>query len=451
MEDTIVAISTALGVGAISIIRVSGKESIEQVDKIYKSKKLKEQPSHTIHYGHIIDGENIIDEVLVSIMRGPKSFTSEDVVEINCHGGIAATNKILELLIKNGCRLAEPGEFTKRAFLNGRIDLIEAESVMDVIHAKTEKSLKLAQNQLSGKVSNMIHELRQQMIEVIANIAVNIDYPEYEDIEEMTNEMLVDRVKNVRERVEKILYESKNGKLIRNGIMTAIIGKPNVGKSSILNILLEENKAIVTEIEGTTRDIVEGYINIDWITLNLIDTAGIRETEDIVENIGVQKSKEYIEKADLILFVVNGNQELSIEEKELLENVKKKEYLIVVNKGDLDHNIDLTDIEESRIVWISALKNTGIDELKQKVKEIFELEKLETTDLTYLSSARSIGILEQVLNSVSEIENGIKNNMPIDMIELDIKEAWNLLGTITGESYEDELIDQLFTQFCLGK
>ena len=451
MEDTIVAISTALGVGAISIIRVSGKESIEQVDKIYKGKKLKEQPSHTIHYGHIIDGENIIDEVLVSIMRGPKSFTAEDVVEINCHGGIAATNKILELLIKNGCRLAEPGEFTKRAFLNGRIDLIEAESVMDVIHAKTEKSLSLAQNQLSGKVSNMIHDLRQQMIEVIANIAVNIDYPEYEDIEEMTNEMLVDRVKNVRERVQKILYESKNGKLIRNGIMTAIIGKPNVGKSSILNLLLEENKAIVTEIAGTTRDIVEGYINIDGITLNLIDTAGIRETEDIVENIGVQKSKEYIEKADLILFVVNGNQELSIEEKELLENVKKKEYLIVVNKGDLEHNIDLTDIDESRIVWISALKNTGIDELKQKVKEIFELEKLETTDLTYLSSARSIGILEQVLNSVSEIENGIKNNMPIDMIELDIKEAWNLLGTITGESYEDELIDQLFTQFCLGK
>lgn len=451
MEDTIVAISTAIGVGAISIIRVSGKEAIEEVDKIYKGKNLRNQPSHTIHYGHIYDGDNVVDEVLISIMKGPKSFTAEDVVEINCHGGIASTNKILELLIKNGCRLAEPGEFTKRAFLNGRIDLIEAESVMDVIHAKTEKSLTLAQNQLSGKVSNMIHDLRQQMIEVIANIAVNIDYPEYEDIEEMTNEMLVDRVKNVRQHVEKILSESKNGKLIRNGIMTAIIGKPNVGKSSILNLLLEENKAIVTEIAGTTRDIVEGYVNIDGITLNLIDTAGIRETEDIVENIGVQKSKEYIEKADLILFVVNGNQKLSEEELELLENVKKKEYLIVVNKGDLEHNIDLTSIDESRVVWISALENTGIDELKQKIKEIFELEKLDTADLTYLSSARSIGILEQVLNSVSEIEKGIENDMPIDMIELDIKEAWNLLGTITGESYEDELIDQLFTQFCLGK
>ena len=451
MEDTIVAISTAIGVGAISIIRVSGKEAIEQVNKIYRGKNLKEQLSHTIHYGHIYDNDSVIDEVLVSIMKGPKSFTAEDVVEINCHGGIASTNKILELLIKNGCRLAEPGEFTKRAFLNGRIDLIEAESVMDVIHAKTEKSLKLAQNQLSGKVSEMIHNLRQQMIEVIANIAVNIDYPEYEDIEEMTNEMLVDRVKNVRGQVQKILNESKNGKLIRNGIMTAIIGKPNVGKSSILNILLEENKAIVTEIAGTTRDIVEGYINIDGITLNLIDTAGIRETEDIVENIGVQKSKEYIEKADLILFVVNGNQQLSKEELEILESVEKKEYLIVVNKGDLEHNIDLANIDESRIVWISALENKGIEELKQKIKEIFELEKLDNVDLTYLSSARSIGILEQVLHSASEIEKGIENNMPIDMIELDIKEAWNLLGTITGESYEDELIDQLFTQFCLGK
>ena len=451
MEDTIVAISTAIGVGAISIIRVSGTEAIDQVDKIYIGKNLKEQPSHTIHYGHIYDNNNVIDEVLVSIMKGPKSFTTEDIVEINCHGGIASTNKILEILIKNGCRLAEPGEFTKRAFLNGRIDLIEAESVMDVIHAKTEKSLKLAQNQLSGKVSEMIHNLRQQMIEVIANIEVNIDYPEYEDIEEMTNEMLVDRVKKVREQVQKILNESKNGKLIRNGIMTAIIGKPNVGKSSILNILLEENKAIVTEIAGTTRDIVEGYINIDGISLNLIDTAGIRETEDIVENIGVQKSKEYIEKADLILFVVNGNQQLSKEELEILESVQNKEYLIIVNKGDLEHKIDLTNIDESKIVWISALENVGIDELKNKIKALFELEKFDNVDLTYLSSARSIGILEQVLHSVSEIENGIENNMPIDMIEIDIKQAWNLLGKITGESYEDELIDQLFSQFCLGK
>jgi len=451
MEDTIVAISTAIGVGAISIIRISGNDAIDKVNQIFKGKDLTKQESHTIHYGHIINNKDIIDEVLVSIMKGPKSFTAEDVVEINCHGGIASTNKILEILIKNGCRLAEPGEFTKRAFLNGRIDLIEAESVMDVIHAKTEKSLKLAQNQLSGKVSMMIHNLRQQMIEVIANIAVNIDYPEYEDIEEMTNEMLVDRVKNVREQVDKILNESKNGKLIRNGIMTAIIGKPNVGKSSILNLLLEENKAIVTEIAGTTRDIVEGYVNIEGITLNLIDTAGIRETEDIVENIGVQKSKEYIEKADLILFVVNGNQKLSKEELEILENVKKKKYLIIINKSDLEHNIDLSNIDKSRIVWISALKDIGINELKQKIKEIFELEKLESNDLTYLSSARSIGILEQVLQSVNEIENGIQNNMPIDMIEIDIKEAWNLLGTITGESYEDELIDQLFSQFCLGK
>ena len=451
MEDTIVAISTASGVGAISIIRVSGNESINKVNEIFKGKNLTTQESHTIHYGHIIDNENVIDEVLVSIMKGPKSFTAEDVVEINCHGGIASTNKILEILIKNGCRLAEPGEFTKRAFLNGRIDLIEAESVMDVIHSKTEKSLKLAQNQLSGKVSEMIHNLRDQMLDVIANIAVNIDYPEYEDIEEVTNEMLVDKVKYVKETIENILKESKNGKIIRNGITTAIIGKPNVGKSSLLNILLEENKAIVTEIAGTTRDIVEGYVNIDGIALNLIDTAGIRETDDIVENIGVQKSKEYIEKADLILFVVNGNQELTESEQDILENIKQKEYIIVINKSDLEHKINLEEKDDSRIVWISAKENKGIEELKQKIKKLFELEKLETTDLNYLSSARSIGILEQVLEAIKEIENGVNNNIPIDIIELDIKNAWNLLGTITGESYEEELLDKLFSQFCLGK
>ena len=451
MEDTIVAISTASGVGAISIIRVSGNESINKVNEIFKGKNLTTQESHTIHYGHIIDNENVIDEVLVSIMKGPKSFTAEDVVEINCHGGIASTNKILEILIKNGCRLAEPGEFTKRAFLNGRIDLIEAESVMDVIHSKTEKSLKLAQNQLGGKVSEMIHNLRDQMLDVIANIAVNIDYPEYEDIEEVTNEMLVDKVKYVKETIENILKESKNGKIIRNGITTAIIGKPNVGKSSLLNILLEENKAIVTEIAGTTRDIVEGYVNIDGIALNLIDTAGIRETDDIVENIGVQKSKEYIEKADLILFVVNGNQELTESEQDILENIKQKEYIIVINKSDLEHKINLEEKDDSRIVWISAKENKGIEELKQKIKKLFELEKLEPTDLNYLSSARSIGILEQVLEAIKEIENGVNNNIPIDIIELDIKNAWNLLGTITGESYEEELLDKLFSQFCLGK
>ena len=451
MEDTIVAISTASGVGAISIIRVSGNDAIDKVNQIFEGKDLKKQESHTIHYGHIKNEEDIIDEVLVSIMKGPKSFTTEDVVEINCHGGIASTNKILEILIKNGCRLAEPGEFTKRAFLNGRIDLIEAESVIDVIHAKTEKSLKLAQNQLSGKVSKMINNLRDQMLDVIANIAVNIDYPEYEDIEEVTNEMLVAKVKYVKETVENILKESKNGKIIRNGITTAIIGKPNVGKSSLLNILLEENKAIVTEIAGTTRDIVEGFINIDGVALNLIDTAGIRETDDIVENIGVQKSKEYIEKADLILFVVNGNQELTEEEQEILKNIKQKEYIIVINKSDLEHKLNLKEIDESRLVWISAKENKGIVELKQKIKHLFELEKLETDDLNYLSSARSIGILEQVLEAVKEIENGVKNNIPIDIIELDIKNAWNLLGTITGESYEEELLDKLFSQFCLGK
>ena len=449
MHDTIAAISTALGIGAISIIRVSGDDSIKIVNKIFKGINLEKVPTHTIHYGHIIDRTNIIDEVLVSVFRNPKTFTKEDIVEINAHGSIATTNKILELLLENGCRLAEPGEFTKRAYLNGRIDLLEAEGIMDLINAKSEKARKLAMNQMDGKLSSLIKALRQDILEILANIEVNIDYPEYEDILELTIKDLIPKVDNIEKKINELLYNSNNGKIIKNGIKVAILGKPNVGKSSLLNALLNEEKAIVTNIKGTTRDYVEGSIYLNGIPLNFIDTAGIRETDDIVEKIGVDKSLKLIEEADLILFLLNNNEIISEEEKELLEKIKDKKHIIIVNKIDLEKKIDID--EKINPIYISTLNKKGIDEVLNRVKELFNLEKLETSDLTYISNARSIAILNETLNRIKDIKEGIKNNLPIDMVEIDIKEIWNLLGTIIGETYEDELINQLFSQFCLGK
>lgn len=451
MEDTIAVISTALGIGAISIIRISGNDAISIVNKVSKSKNLLEVPSHTIHYDHILDDGKIVDEVLISVMREPKTFTRENVVEINAHGGIATTNKILEVLLKNGCRLAEPGEFTKRAFLNGRIDLTQAEGIMDLINAKTEKARTLAINQVDGKVSTLIKELRQEIIEVLANIEVNIDYPEYEDIEEMTIQKIIEKTEKIESKIKLILKESENGKLIKEGIKTSIIGRPNVGKSSLLNKLIGEEKAIVTEIEGTTRDIVEGTLNIDGILLNIIDTAGIRKTEDIVESIGVKKSLELIEKSDLILYVLNNNDFINNEDIELLSKLINKNYIVIINKMDLDNKLDISNLDLKYIVRTSAINDKGIEKLKQIIKEIFNLEQIEKEDLNYLSNARSIAILNKALTSIKELRNGINNNMPIDMIEINIKEVWNLLGEIIGETYQEELIDQLFSQFCLGK
>lgn len=448
MEDTIVAISTSQGIGAISIIRLSGKESIEIVNKIVKNKNLNKLNSHTINYNHVVNNDEIIDEVLISIMKAPRSFTTEDVVEINCHGGIATTNKILELLLLNGCRLAEPGEFTKRAFLNGRIDLLEAESVMDIINSKTENSLKLAINQLNGSTSNLIRNLRQDLLEILANIAVNIDYPEYEDIEEVTNQKLEKEIIKIKQKVNQILNDSKNSKIIKEGIDVAIIGKPNVGKSSLLNKLLDEDKAIVTDIAGTTRDIVEGKINLNGFILNIIDTAGIRKTTDKVEQIGVDKSKNLIGRADLILFLLDNNTLLNNEEKELLETIQNKKHIIILNKTDLETKIDLKD---ENYIRMSTINNIGIKELKERIIKLFELDKIEQSDMTYLTNARSIALLKQVQEKIEEIENSINMNIPISIIEIDLRNVWEILGKIIGEHYEDELIDQLFTQFCLGK
>ena len=448
MEDTIAAIATSLGVGAISIIRVSGSESIKIVNSIFKGKDLTSQLTHTITYGHIVEDGKIIDEVLVSIMRAPKSFTTEDTVEINCHGGISTTNKVLELLLNNGCRLAEPGEFTKRAFLNGRIDLIEAEGVMDLINSKTEKARNLAINQLSGTSSELIKELRKEIVEILANIEVNIDYPEYDDITVLSTQIIKPQITNIIKKLKEIINHSENTKIIKEGIDVLILGRPNVGKSSLLNRLLEEDKAIVTDIEGTTRDIVEGKIILDGIILNIIDTAGIRQTEDVVEKIGVEKSLSLIDKADLVLFLLNNNEDITSEDKKIIEQLKNKNHIIVINKCDLTKKLNLSD---NTCVYISAKENIGIDELKNKIKELYNLEKIETEDLSYLSSARSISLLKQAMKSLKSADKGIDDNYPIDMVEIDIKDSWNILGEIIGETYEEELIDQLFSQFCLGK
>ena len=453
MKDTICAIATSQGIGAISIIRISGDEAIEIANKIFKGKDLTKVDSHTIHYGHIIDDNNTIDEVLVSIMKSPKTFTTEDIVEINTHGGIAPTNKVLELLLENGCRLAEPGEFTKRAFLNGRIDLLEAEAVMDMIQSKTDTQRKMAINQISGKTSNLINELRNDMVQIISNINVNIDYPEYDDVDIITTEVLTPKINNLKEKIEQILKESENGKIIKEGIKTSIIGRPNVGKSSLLNALLEEDKAIVTNIAGTTRDIVEGQISINGILLNMIDTAGIRETEDIIEAIGVEKSLKIMEEADLILLMLNNNEELTKDIKDIIDKISNKKYLILINKIDLENKLNKEElkVDKDRIIELSITKNKGLDELKEKIQELFKLNELETKDLTYLSNSRSISIIKKCLKRVKDIEESVKENMPIDMIELDIKNIWEELGTINGSTYEEELLDEMFKRFCLGK
>ncbi|MBQ9318273.1 MAG: tRNA uridine-5-carboxymethylaminomethyl(34) synthesis GTPase MnmE [Bacilli bacterium] len=451
MNDTIAAISTPLGVGAISIIRISGEEAINIVNKIFKGKDLNEVDSHTINYGHIYEQDKLIDEVLVSVMLKPNTFTREDVVEINSHGGIATTNKILELLLVNGCRLAEPGEFTKRAFLNGRIDLIEAEGVMDLINAKTEKSMELAVNQVNGYTSNLIRNLREELVRIIANINVNIDYPEYEDIKEVTNNDIIQNLSSIEEKIKKIINSSKDNQLINDGIKTAIVGSPNVGKSSILNKLLDEEKAIVTDIPGTTRDIVEGQILINGIKLKIIDTAGIRKTSDIVENIGVEKSLKVLQEADFVIYVLNNNEEMTQQDLELISKIKEKDYLIVINKIDLDNRLNYSMIEQDRIVKVSALNDDCVELIRNKICELFKLEELNNQDFTYISNAYSLSLLNKSLDKIQEIKQALSDELPIDFIEMDLRTIWNLLGEVIGETYTEELIDKLFSQFCLGK
>lgn len=450
MNDIIVAISTALGKGAISIVRLSGKGCIELVAKCFNGKDLTKEESHTIHFGYIKDKDETIDQVLVSIMRAPKSYTREDVVEINCHGGIAATNKILEVMILNGARLAEPGEFTKRAFLNGRIDLVEAEAVMDLVNSKTEKARVQSINQLEGRLTGVIRKFRQELLELLANVEVNIDYPEYEDIEVVTIDNIKDRVGHMKSELTNIVNESENRKIVKEGINVAIVGRPNVGKSSILNKLLGENKAIVTDIAGTTRDIVEGSITLNGIMLNFIDTAGVRDTTDVIEQVGVEKSIEQIEKSDLVILVLNNNDVVNKDDEELINKVRNKKYITVINKVDLDRKIDISKYNLENVIYTDTLSLDGIESLKKKIIELFNIDEIDTSSDVF-TNIRQITLAKEALNILNDVEKGINDEVPVDMVSIDIKRIWSILGEILGENYSDELIDQLFSQFCLGK
>lgn len=449
MSETIVAISTAIGQGAISIVRLSGDKSIEFVNKSFKGPDLSKAKSHTISYGHIIDksGKHI-DEVMISIFRAPRSFTTEDIIEINCHGGIFVANKILELMLINGAKSASPGEFTERAFLNGRIDLTQAEAVMEIIEAKSDMSLTLANKGLDGVIYNLITDLRSDLLSIIANIEVNIDYPEYDDVTVLSNEVLKPSIIKLSNNIKQILVKANFGKVIKEGIKTGIIGRPNVGKSSILNALLKEDKAIVTEIQGTTRDIVEGNINIGGIILNLIDTAGIRESNDIIEKIGISKAKAIIKEAELILFVLDNNQALTEDDQKLLDLTAHKKRIIIINKKDLKNQLAHT-FEHS--VSISALHKTGIEDLENLIRKMFLSGTINVTDQTYVSNARHIAKLTETLNALQESLVSIENQMSVDMVEIDLKNAWLLLGEIIGDTSSTSLLDELFSKFCLGK
>lgn len=447
MDDIIVGLSTALGVGAISIIRVSGSGSISMVNKIFKGENLENKSSHTITYGHIVYQNEIIDEVLVTIMKSPKTYTTEDIVEINCHGGISTTNKIIEILLECGCRLAEAGEFTKRAFINGRIDLIESESVNDLINAKSDASRKLALNNIGGNLTKKINIIREELIDIISNIEVNIDYPEYEDIEIITNKKILPKIEKIKEKINYLLKGAQNGKLIRNGINVVLVGKPNVGKSSILNSLIDEEKAIVTDIAGTTRDIVEGNMVLNGVLINFIDTAGIRKTNDIVEQIGVNKSLELVKSADLIIVVLNNNEILTNEEKELIDSIEQNKRLIFVNKNDLETKLEI----KQNYIFGNTTNVDGLNDLKKAIIEKFELDKIIDKDLSLISNVRQIDLIKKSLDDIESAIKNIKNNVAIDIVEIDIRNAWEHLGEIIGANYNEELLDNLFSNFCLGK
>ncbi len=447
-NDTIAAISTALGPSAINIVRMSGDDVFSIIKPLFKGPDLSKKESHTIHYGRIMDGNKPVDEVLVSLFRSPKTFTREDMIEINCHGGSFVAQRVLELLLSKGARLAEKGEFTERAFLNGRIDLTQAESVLDIIEARSDYSLTLANKGLDGEIYSLIQSLREDLIEIVGQIEVNIDYPEYDDVETLTTDIVLPKIAALKKRVDKVLGTARVGKIIREGIETVIIGRPNVGKSSVLNALLREEKAIVTEIQGTTRDVVEGEINIGGLVLNLMDTAGIRDSEDLIERIGIDKSKQLIEKADLILYVLNNNEPLSEEDRQLLDLTKHKKRIIIINKIDLESKIGRT-FDNS--VSISALKNTNIHVLEDKIKDLFLEGEIAFKDSTYLSNTRHIAKMRQVSDMLEDAQTAAEGLMPVDMVEIDLRSAWNTLGEIIGESKHAELLDELFSRFCLGK
>ena len=456
--DTITSISTPMGEGAIGIVRLSGPEAVEIGDKLYKGKKkLKDVPSHTINYGHIIDPETdeVVEEVMISVLRAPKTFTREDIIEINCHGGILTINRILELTMTHGARMAEPGEYTKRAFLNGRIDLSQAEAVMDFIRSKADRASKVAMNQIEGRLSDLIKRQRQSILEILAQVEVNIDYPEYDDVEDATTEFLLAQSKKIKNEIDQLLETGTQGKIMREGLSTVIVGKPNVGKSSMLNNLIQDNKAIVTEVAGTTRDVLEEYVNVRGVPLRLVDTAGIRDTEDIVEKIGVERSRKALSEADLILFVLNNNEPLTDEDRTLYEVIKNEDAIVIVNKTDLERRLDIEEVKtmigNTPLIQTSMLKQEGIDELELQIRDLFFGGEVQNQDMTYVSNSRHISLLKQARQTIQDAIDAAEAGIPMDMVQIDLTRTWEILGEIIGESASDELINQLFSQFCLGK
>lgn len=454
--DTIAAIATAMSSSGIGIVRISGEEAVLVADRIFEMKnhkKLSEMPTHSIHYGHIHDEDEVIDEVMVLLMRGPKSYTREDTVEIDCHGGVYVMKRILETVIRHGARPAEPGEFTKRAFLNGRIDLSQAESVIDVIYSKNDFALKSSLSQLSGSVSEKIRDIRGTVLHEIAFIESALDDPEHISLEGYP-EQLSEIVSGVADKIEKLLANSDNGKMLKEGISTVIVGKPNAGKSSLLNTLVGEEKAIVTDIAGTTRDVLEEQINLNGVLLNVIDTAGIRDTEDVVEKIGVERAKKYLKGADLVIYVVDTSTALDENDAEIMELLRDRHTIVLLNKSDLKQ---ITTVEEVRkhldktMIPISAKEQTGIDALEKEIKEMFFSGKVTFNDEVYITNIRQKTALQEALRSLKLVQQSIEDDMPEDFYSIDLMNAYEELGTIIGEAVEDDLVNEIFSKFCMGK
>ena len=457
IDDTIAAIATAPGEGGIGIIRISGEKSLQVAQSIFKSKSgkmIKDYNARTLIYGTVVDNEKVIDEVLVAYMKGPNSYTAEDVIEINCHGGFISVKKILELILSKGVRLAEAGEFTKRAFLNGRIDLSQAEAIIDVIKSKTDMAHEVAQSQLEGSLAKKIKDLRMNVTEVLAHLEVSIDFAE-EDVEEITYQTLEEKALELRNEIKKLYDTAESGKILRDGLKTVIVGKPNVGKSSLLNSILGENRAIVTDIAGTTRDVIEEFVNIKGIPLKIVDTAGIRETEDVVEKIGVEKSRESFSTADLVIMVLDASRKLSEEDMEILESLKNKKTIVLLNKMDLEPQIELEKIEEfvnsEDIIKISALKHQGIEELQDKIEAIVYHGSVKNSSNLMITNSRHKDALFKAYESINDAISAIEQRMPYDFIEVDFKNIWDYLGYINGDTVREDLLDTIFANFCIGK
>lgn len=457
METTIAAISTAMSASGIGIVRISGEDAMNVIARIYRSKNgrknIKEVKTHTIHYGYIYDGDETVDEVLVMVMRGPKTYTGEDTVEIDCHGGVYAMKRVLETVLKNGAQVAEPGEFTKRAFLNGRLDLSQAEAVMDVIQAKSEVALKSSVEQLKGSVLRAVKEIRGKLLHHIAYIETALDDPEHFDLEGYPQELL-EVAEEQKKKVQKLLRSADDGKMIQEGIRTVILGKPNAGKSSLLNFLVGEDRAIVTEIAGTTRDTLEEYISLHGISLRIIDTAGIRETEDVVEKIGVEKARQMAEKADLILYVVDSSQPLDENDQEIMELLRGRKSIVIYNKTDLASAVDMDSLKEktgSQVIPVSVVEETGIEDLEKAIREMFFQGELSFDDEVYITNARHKTALEEAEKSLEMVTESIEAGMPEDFFSIDLMGAYEALGRILGESLGEDLVNEIFSKFCVGK